>query len=227
MLSRACLPLPLLTNHSSLILYYDLILAFVSPVLAQDGPCTSRRCLGSLVFPRKLQSRPTQGPSPTEQLLGQARDFINQYYNSIKRWVPLHPNTLTLEWRSLQITTHTSFPSRIHRPETKDRSPSPPFSPGVAPRLMSSGFRKWRLRWQPQAPTSSGRASWCLGPSRPGAMLPAVWAGSSGESCRYNQLARDRYQGTEQIQEAPEASLRDGCEAVEGSLSHTAFRDTC
>lgn len=51
----------------------------------QDGPCTSRRCLGSLVFPRKLQSRPTQGPSPTEQLLGQARDFINQYYNSIKR----------------------------------------------------------------------------------------------------------------------------------------------
>lgn len=85
MLSRARLPLPLLTNHSSLILYYDLILAFVSPVLVQDGPCTSRRCLGSLVFPRKLQSRPTQGPSPTEQLLGQARDFINQYYNSIKR----------------------------------------------------------------------------------------------------------------------------------------------
>ncbi|MEJ1279587.1 nitric oxide synthase 2 inducible [Cricetulus griseus] len=51
----------------------------------QDGPCTPRRCLGSLVFPRKLQNRPTEGPSPTEQLLGQARDFINQYYNSIKR----------------------------------------------------------------------------------------------------------------------------------------------
>uniref|UniRef100_A0A8D0MQ30 Nitric oxide synthase n=1 Tax=Sus scrofa TaxID=9823 RepID=A0A8D0MQ30_PIG len=44
----------------------------------QDGPCTPRRCLGSLVFPRKLQSRPSQGPPPTEQLLSQARDFINQ-----------------------------------------------------------------------------------------------------------------------------------------------------
>lgn len=95
MLSRACLPLPLLTTACSLVLYSDLILAFVSSILAQDGPCTPRRCLGSLVFPRKLQSRPTQGPSPTEQLLVQARDFINQYYNSIKRWVspaPLDPD---------------------------------------------------------------------------------------------------------------------------------------
>lgn len=34
-------------------------------------------------------------------------------------------------------------------------------------------------------------------------MLPDVWAGSSGESCRYNQLAhaQDRYQGTEQGEE--------------------------
>ncbi|XP_073743613.1 nitric oxide synthase 3 isoform X3 [Callorhinus ursinus] len=51
----------------------------------QDGPCTPRRCLGSLVFPRKLQSRPSQDPPPPEQLLSQARDFINQYYSSIKR----------------------------------------------------------------------------------------------------------------------------------------------
>ncbi|KAM9076811.1 nitric oxide synthase 3 isoform 2-T2 [Megaptera novaeangliae] len=51
----------------------------------QDGPCTPRRCLGSLVFPRKLQSRPSQGPPPPEQLLSQARDFIDQYYSSIKR----------------------------------------------------------------------------------------------------------------------------------------------
>uniref|UniRef100_A0A8C9M7U4 Nitric oxide synthase 3 n=1 Tax=Panthera tigris altaica TaxID=74533 RepID=A0A8C9M7U4_PANTA len=51
----------------------------------QEGPCTPRRCLGSLVFPRKLQSRPSQDPPPTEQLLSQARDFINQYYSSIKR----------------------------------------------------------------------------------------------------------------------------------------------
>lgn len=148
----------------------------MNSILAQDGPCTARRCLGSLVFPRKLQSRPTQGPSPTEQLLVQARDFINQYYNSIKRWASPDP-----EWRSLQITIHTSS-SSFHRPDTKA------FSPGVAPRLTSSGFRKWRLRWQPRAPTSSGRVSWCLGPSRHGAMLLAVWAGSNGESCRYNQL---------------------------------------
>nr|XP_014337684.1 PREDICTED: LOW QUALITY PROTEIN: nitric oxide synthase, endothelial [Bos mutus] len=51
----------------------------------QDGPCTPRRCLGSLVLPRKLQTRPSPGPPPTEQLLSQARDFINQYYSSIKR----------------------------------------------------------------------------------------------------------------------------------------------
>ncbi|KAJ1063237.1 hypothetical protein K5549_013102 [Capra hircus] len=51
----------------------------------QDGPCTPRRCLGSLVLPRKLQTRPSQGPPPAEQLLSQARDFINQYYSSIKR----------------------------------------------------------------------------------------------------------------------------------------------
>nr|4D1O_A Chain A, NITRIC OXIDE SYNTHASE, ENDOTHELIAL [Homo sapiens]4D1O_B Chain B, NITRIC OXIDE SYNTHASE, ENDOTHELIAL [Homo sapiens]4D1P_A Chain A, NITRIC OXIDE SYNTHASE, ENDOTHELIAL [Homo sapiens]4D1P_B Chain B, NITRIC OXIDE SYNTHASE, ENDOTHELIAL [Homo sapiens]5UO8_A Chain A, Nitric oxide synthase, endothelial [Homo sapiens]5UO8_B Chain B, Nitric oxide synthase, endothelial [Homo sapiens]5UO8_C Chain C, Nitric oxide synthase, endothelial [Homo sapiens]5UO8_D Chain D, Nitric oxide synthase, endoth len=51
----------------------------------QDGPCTPRRCLGSLVFPRKLQGRPSPGPPAPEQLLSQARDFINQYYSSIKR----------------------------------------------------------------------------------------------------------------------------------------------
>ncbi|XP_025234592.1 nitric oxide synthase, endothelial isoform X5 [Theropithecus gelada] len=51
----------------------------------QDGPCTPRRCLGSLVFPRKLQGRPSPGPPAPEQLLSQARDFINQYYSSIRR----------------------------------------------------------------------------------------------------------------------------------------------
>ncbi|KAM8980401.1 nitric oxide synthase 3 isoform 1-T1 [Sarcophilus harrisii] len=51
----------------------------------QDGPCTPRRCLGSLVFPKQLQSRPTEGPPSPGQLLIQARDFINQYYSSIKR----------------------------------------------------------------------------------------------------------------------------------------------
>ncbi|XP_033620353.1 nitric oxide synthase, endothelial isoform X2 [Fukomys damarensis] len=51
----------------------------------QDGPCTPRRCLGSLVFPRKPQGRPSQSPPPPELLLGQAKDFINQYYSSIKR----------------------------------------------------------------------------------------------------------------------------------------------
>lgn len=39
-------------------------------------------------------------------------------------------------------------------------------------------------------------------------MLPAVWAGSSGESCRYNQLAHDRYQGTEQGEEGSGKLLR-------------------
>lgn len=103
------LPPSALANHSSLVLYSDLTLAFVSSIPAQDGPCTPRRCLGSLVFPKKLQSRPTQGPSPTEQLLVQARDFINQYYSSIKRWVSPEPPHPDPEWRSLQITIHTSF----------------------------------------------------------------------------------------------------------------------
>lgn len=41
-------------------------------------------------------------------------------------------------------------------------------------------------------------------------MLPAVWAGSNGESCRYNQLvhAQDGYQGTEQGKEGCRKLLR-------------------
>lgn len=60
-------------------------------------------------------------------------------------------------------------------------------------------------------------------------MLPAVWAGSSGESCRYNQLAhaQDGYQTTEQGEEGYRKLPwlpGGGFEAVEKPLP-VAFRD--
>uniref|UniRef100_A0A8C3CMB2 Nitric oxide synthase 3 n=1 Tax=Cairina moschata TaxID=8855 RepID=A0A8C3CMB2_CAIMO len=48
-------------------------------------PCSGRRCLGSLVLPKQLPAPGTEGARSGPELLALARDFINQYYASIRR----------------------------------------------------------------------------------------------------------------------------------------------
>uniref|UniRef100_A0A672TUY1 Nitric oxide synthase n=1 Tax=Strigops habroptila TaxID=2489341 RepID=A0A672TUY1_STRHB len=51
----------------------------------QELPCSGQRCLGSLVLPRPLPAPVPEGARPAEELLGLARDFITQYYVSLRR----------------------------------------------------------------------------------------------------------------------------------------------
>ncbi|XP_074672730.1 nitric oxide synthase 3 [Strix aluco] len=51
----------------------------------QELPCSGQRCLGSLVLPRPLPAPVPEGARPPEELLGLARDFITQYYLSLRR----------------------------------------------------------------------------------------------------------------------------------------------
>ncbi|KAM9287861.1 LOW QUALITY PROTEIN: nitric oxide synthase 3 [Cariama cristata] len=51
----------------------------------QELPCSGQRCLGSLVLPRPLPAPTPEGARPAEELLGLARDFITQYYLSLRR----------------------------------------------------------------------------------------------------------------------------------------------
>ncbi|XP_054847151.1 nitric oxide synthase, endothelial isoform X2 [Eublepharis macularius] len=51
----------------------------------QAAPCSEKRCLGCLMFPKEMTRGALEGPRPREELLLLARDFINQYYSSIKR----------------------------------------------------------------------------------------------------------------------------------------------
>ncbi|XP_061202258.1 nitric oxide synthase 3 isoform X2 [Neopsephotus bourkii] len=51
----------------------------------QELPCSGQRCLGSLVLPRPLPTPVPEGARPAEELLGLARDFITQYYVSLRR----------------------------------------------------------------------------------------------------------------------------------------------
>lgn len=51
----------------------------------QELPCSGQRCLGSLVLPRPLPTPAPEGARPAEELLGLARDFITQYYLSLRR----------------------------------------------------------------------------------------------------------------------------------------------
>ncbi|NXA56964.1 NOS3 protein, partial [Nothocercus julius] len=54
-------------------------------VTPQELPCTAKRCLASLVFPRQLVCPAPEGSRPAEELLGLARDFLAQYYASMRR----------------------------------------------------------------------------------------------------------------------------------------------
>uniref|UniRef100_A0A8B9M195 Nitric oxide synthase 3 n=1 Tax=Accipiter nisus TaxID=211598 RepID=A0A8B9M195_9AVES len=58
----------------------------------QVGVC--RRCLGSLVLPRPLPTPVPEGARPAEELLGLARDFITQYYVSLRENSPAHTQRL-------------------------------------------------------------------------------------------------------------------------------------
>ncbi|XP_075683937.1 nitric oxide synthase 3 isoform X2 [Rhinoderma darwinii] len=51
----------------------------------QDVACTKARCLGSVMLPPQMTCPQPQEPKSPEELLPKAKDFINQYYNSIKR----------------------------------------------------------------------------------------------------------------------------------------------
>lgn len=51
----------------------------------QELPCSSRRCLGSLVLPKQLPMPGAEGGRSGAELLALARDFIDQYYASIRR----------------------------------------------------------------------------------------------------------------------------------------------
>ncbi|XP_073533292.1 nitric oxide synthase 3 isoform X1 [Phyllobates terribilis] len=51
----------------------------------QDVACTKARCLGSVMFPPQMSCPQPREAKSTEELLPKAKDFINQYYTSIKR----------------------------------------------------------------------------------------------------------------------------------------------
>ncbi|XP_075070343.1 nitric oxide synthase 3 isoform X2 [Mixophyes fleayi] len=51
----------------------------------QEVACTRARCLGSMMFPSQMMCPQPQEPKVPEELLPKAKDFINQYYSSIKR----------------------------------------------------------------------------------------------------------------------------------------------
>ncbi|XP_077160773.1 nitric oxide synthase 3 isoform X2 [Paroedura picta] len=51
----------------------------------QATPCSEKRCLCCLMFPKEMTRGAAEGPRPKEELLLLARDFIHQYYSSIRR----------------------------------------------------------------------------------------------------------------------------------------------
>ncbi|XP_074841481.1 nitric oxide synthase 3 isoform X6 [Carettochelys insculpta] len=57
----------------------------LSAQATQEMPCGGTRCLGSLMFPKQMVCQVAEGPRTEEELLPLARDFINQYYSSMKR----------------------------------------------------------------------------------------------------------------------------------------------
>ncbi|XP_044860215.1 nitric oxide synthase, endothelial isoform X1 [Mauremys mutica] len=57
----------------------------LSAQATQELPCSGKRCLGSLLFPKQMVCQADEGPPAKEELLPLARDFIHQYYSSIKR----------------------------------------------------------------------------------------------------------------------------------------------
>ena len=57
---------------------YHLLLSF------QDLACRSKSCLGAIMNPKSLTRGPRDKPTPQDELLPQAIEFVNQYYSSFK-----------------------------------------------------------------------------------------------------------------------------------------------
>uniref|UniRef100_A0A8C5X7F7 Nitric oxide synthase 3 n=1 Tax=Malurus cyaneus samueli TaxID=2593467 RepID=A0A8C5X7F7_9PASS len=88
----------------------------LSPPRAPEGPTggTGDRCLGSLVLPRPLPAPTPEGTRPPEELLELARDFITQYYVSLRREnSPAHTQRL----REVVADIEASGSYRLREPE--------------------------------------------------------------------------------------------------------------
>uniref|UniRef100_A0A8C5U0Y5 Nitric oxide synthase 3 n=1 Tax=Malurus cyaneus samueli TaxID=2593467 RepID=A0A8C5U0Y5_9PASS len=80
----------------------------------QELPCSGQRCLGSLVLPRPLPAPTPEGTRPPEELLELARDFITQYYVSLRREnSPAHTQRL----REVVADIEASGSYRLREPE--------------------------------------------------------------------------------------------------------------
>ncbi|XP_059724770.1 nitric oxide synthase 3 isoform X2 [Haemorhous mexicanus] len=80
----------------------------------QELPCSGLRCLGSLVLPRPLPAPTPEGTRPPEELLELARDFITQYYVSLRREnSPAHTQRL----REVAADIAASGSYRLREPE--------------------------------------------------------------------------------------------------------------
>uniref|UniRef100_A0A674GSJ0 Nitric oxide synthase 3 n=1 Tax=Taeniopygia guttata TaxID=59729 RepID=A0A674GSJ0_TAEGU len=80
----------------------------------QEVPCSGQRCLGSLVLPRPLPAPTPEGTRPPEELLELARDFITQYYVSLRREnSPAHTQRL----REVAADIAASGSYRLREPE--------------------------------------------------------------------------------------------------------------
>jgi nitric-oxide synthase len=53
-------------------------------LFSQPTQCSQQACLGSVV---SLQNRSTGGPRSKEEVLRHAKDFLDQYFTSIRRSV--------------------------------------------------------------------------------------------------------------------------------------------
>ncbi|XP_060064662.1 nitric oxide synthase 1-like [Ylistrum balloti] len=65
--------------------------------ISQVVPCTNSKCLGSIM--NHPPSRPVGEPRPQEELLTQAREFIDEYYTSIKR---LNTEAYQKRWQEVE-----------------------------------------------------------------------------------------------------------------------------
>ncbi|XP_018604029.2 nitric oxide synthase 2b, inducible [Scleropages formosus] len=50
----------------------------------KSQPCRPKVCQSSVAMPKSLVAEPSRNPTPSQDLLVQAVEFINQYYNSLK-----------------------------------------------------------------------------------------------------------------------------------------------
>ncbi|XP_078402273.1 nitric oxide synthase 3-like [Cetorhinus maximus] len=70
-----------LKNWESGILLYDTL----HQQTIKRCPCSEMRCLGSIMFPEELISKPEGEAQSKKQLLQRATVFLNQYYTAMKR----------------------------------------------------------------------------------------------------------------------------------------------